>query len=224
MNSAHDAPVRVLIVGRSPGVLLDAVAMLRAKGYAADATNQFDSVLEDYDVSALDVLLFGGMVPPDTKQRLREAIVARSPRVTVVQGLAGIAGVIAAQVETLDAAGTTAPADIAYDSARRTVRVMLPAPAHVTVEAWWGTSFTPPEPTSTSLVVCDRRFDAGSHTVAVPEDVPSVASFAVVRTGSTVRVVTLGALPSAVTRRVPTSASDRRLPDVAPVTTKGDDR
>ena len=224
MNTAHDAPGRVLIVGRSPGVLLDAVAMLRAKGYPADATNQFDSVLEDYDVSTLDVLLFGGMVPPDTKQRLREAIVARSPRVTVVQGLAGIAGVIAAQVEAVDPAGTSAPADVVYDSAHRTVRVVLPAPARVTVEAWWGTSFTPPEPASTSRLVHDSRLGAGSHTVAVPEDVPSVASFAVVRAGSTVRVVTLGALPSAVTRLAPTSASDRRLPDVAPVTTRSDGR
>jgi hypothetical protein len=239
MSAAHDRSRRVLVVGRSPGVLLEAVALLRARGYLADATNQFGSVLRDYDAGALDLLVFGGMVPPDTKARLRAAVAERNPRVRVVQGLAGIAGVIAAQVEeALGPGGAAAGAasgaaepgaepdagcDIAYDSARRTVRVTLTAPRHVRVEAWWGTSFTPPEPASTSLLVRDGLLGAGSHAVPVPEHVPPVASFAVVHAGSTVRVFTVGAMPSAVTRLAPASATDRRLPDVAPVTTRSDD-
>ncbi|MFL6059890.1 MAG: MFS transporter, partial [Marmoricola sp.] len=68
--AAVPAPRRVLVVGRSPCVLLETVALLRERGYDANATNQFDDVLEDYDVSALDVLVFGGMVPLDRKAQL----------------------------------------------------------------------------------------------------------------------------------------------------------
>ena len=224
MNAAHAAPGRILIVGRGPGVLLDAVALLRARGYAADATNRFDSVLEDYDAGTLDVVLLGGMVPPGTKQHLRTAITARNPGAVVAQGLAGIPAVIAAQAESLHQPPGTA-CDITYDDARRTLRVVLPAPAHVTVEAWWATSFTPPEPTSTSLLVRDTPLGAGAHTVRLPDEVSSTASFAVVRIAGPVRqsrpsvsVVTVGPMPEAVTRLA--AAGDRRLPAVAPVTTR----
>ncbi len=84
-------PARVLIVGRSPSVLVATVDMLRAKGFMADATNQFDRVLADYDISGLDVLVFGGMVPADTKRYLRAEISQHNPDVIFVQGLAGIA-------------------------------------------------------------------------------------------------------------------------------------
>jgi hypothetical protein len=220
--SNTDLPEHVLIVGRSPSVLVEAVDKLRARGYSADATNQFDQVLDDYDVTNLDVLVFGGMVPPDTKQHLREEITARNPRVTFVQGLAGIAGVIAAQVESIDSPDTTG--DIVYDAESRAVRLDLDVPAHVTVEAWWGTSFTPPEPTSTSTVVWDGQLDAGRHIIALPEEVPDVASFAAVSVGSTVRVFTIGAMPTNVMRMVPKSADDKRLPEVAQVTTRADER
>lgn len=213
---------RVLVVGRSPGVLVDAVGLLRARGYAADATNQFGSVLEDYDVDDLDVLVFGGMVPPDTKQHLRDAITARNPRITFLQGLAGMAGVIAAQIDALNSSGTDV--DVSYDSARRSVRLALTDTAHVTVEAFWGTSFTPPEPKSTSERVRDGDLGPGVHTVPVPEHVPSVASFVVVTVGAAVRVLTVGRMPEAVTRLAPTSAGDRRLPEVAKVTTRSDGR
>ncbi|WP_377273449.1 hypothetical protein [Peterkaempfera sp. SMS 1(5)a] len=222
MNDAHNPPRRVLIVGRSPSVLVDAVEMLRARGYSADATNQFDRVLEDYDVNDLDVLVFGGMVPPDTKQHLRNEVAERNPRVTFVQGLAGIAGVIAAQVDAVTSAD--AADHITYDSARRTVQLTLPAPVHVTVQAWWGTSFTPPEPTSTSMLLWDDPLDAGSHTIPVPDQVPAAASFATVTAGSVVRVLTIGAMPNTVVRMAPTSARDQRLPEVSPITTRSDDR
>ncbi|REG00307.1 EmrB/QacA subfamily drug resistance transporter [Asanoa ferruginea] len=62
-ESPMNKPERVLIVGRSPSVLVDAVDILRADGYTANATNQFDRVLDDYDVTDLDVLVFGGHGP-----------------------------------------------------------------------------------------------------------------------------------------------------------------
>jgi DNA-binding NtrC family response regulator len=94
---------RILVVGRSPNVLIDTVEILRGKGYSTDATNQFDRVLDDYDAEDIDILVFGGMVPADTKQRLRQEISEHNAHVTFVQGLAGIAGLIASQVEHLDA-------------------------------------------------------------------------------------------------------------------------
>ena len=216
MNSMQRPPGRVLIVGRSPSVLADVVEKLRKRGYLAEATNQFDSVVSDFDVADLDVLVFGGMVPPEVKQNMRDEITRRNPAVTFVQGLTGISGVIAAQVQALASADVSI--DIAYDTADRSVRFTLPAAAHVTVEAWWGTSFTPPEPKSTSMLIMDGRLGAGAHSIDIPENVPSVASFAAVTVESTVRVFTIGGMPDAVLRMAPTSASDQRLPTVSEIT------
>jgi len=207
---------RVLVVGRSPSVLEAAVEILRADGYAADATNQFGSVLDDYDARAVDVLVFGGMVPADAKEQLRSDVAALNPRVTVVQGLAGIAGLIAAQVRAATSPG--APA-LDYDPATRTLGFALEAPADVVVEAWWAVSMTPPEPTSASLRVLDARLDAGAHAVPLPDDVPSVASFAAVTVGSSTTVVVVGTMPRAVTQLVPRSGGDDRLPPVRAVST-----
>lgn len=210
---------RALIVGRSPGVLASAVQLLRGKGYLADATNQFDQVLDDYDVTGLDILVFGGMVPPDTKQHLHDEIAERNDRVVFLQGLAGIPGVIAAQVEAVTSGGTPAAGEIAYDPTRRTFRIVLDDAEHVAVEALWGTSFTPPEPTSTSAPVFDGELTAGTHTIALPDQVPDVASFAVIRVGAHVHVLTTGPMPQAVARMTPKSADDHRLPGVAAVAT-----
>lgn len=211
---------RVLIVGRSPNVLLEAVDILRGRGYRADATNQFDEVLDDYDVSDLDVLVFGGMVPAETKQHLREEVFKLNPTVAFVQGLAGIAGLIAAQVEAVTATEAPAGVQAVYDSSRRSVQITLAKAAHATVEAWWGTSFQPPEPRSAYAVVFDGRLEPGHHAVAMPDDVPSQASFTAVRIDNSVHVFTVGQVPTAITRLVPTSATDRRLPEVAKVTTR----
>jgi hypothetical protein len=217
-------PVRVLVVGRSPKVLVDVVDLLRERGYAANATNQFDRVLADYDVTGLDVLVFGGMVPAETKQDLRDQVRKLNPQVVFLQGLTGIAGVIAAQVQALaagDWAGDAA-ADLLYDDAERTLRVTLQAPAHVTVKAWWATSFTPPEPTSSSITVFDDALTPGSHVIGIPDEVPTVASFAAVTVDDAVRVLTIGAMPDSVQRMVPTSSHETRLPSVAAVTTRAD--
>ncbi len=152
---------RVLVVGRSPSVLVATVDILRAKGYSADATNQFDQVLDDYDVTDLDVLVFGGMVPADTKQQLREDISERNPHVTFVQGLAGIAGLIAAQVQAATSAEALDSGEVVYDAAQRSVQLTLNDSAPVTVEAT--RRGVPHHPTSRSGAVrsvlrrCHRR-------------------------------------------------------------------
>lgn len=217
-TSPKNDPERVLVVGRSPSVLAATVDILRARGYFADATNQFDQVLDDYDVTTLDVLVFGGMVPPDTKRHLRERISARNPGVTFVQGLAGIAGVIAAQVQAATS-GVPLDGDVGYDAAHRSVRLTLASSTHVTVEAWWLTSFVPPEPRSASTRVVDGQLDAGSHRIPLPAQVPSEASFAAVTVGSFARVLTVGPMPDAATRLAPTSATDDRLAQVSTFTT-----
>lgn len=216
----NETPARVLIVGRSPGVLVAAAGLLRGQGYRADATNQFDQVLADYDASDLDVLVFGGMVPADTKRYLSDEITRRNPGITIVQGLAGIPGVIAAQVEAAARNPSAGAADIGYDPEDRTVRVTLPDAARVTVEALWMTSWTPPEPASTSAPVFDGELAAGSHDIVLPDWVPSEGSFATVTAGPQVRVLTVGPIPDAVRRMVPQSSADQRLPDVAAVTTR----
>jgi len=70
MNSSPASdPGRILVVGRSPSVLIDTVEILRGKGYSADATNQFDRVLDDYNAQDIGIVVFGGMVPADTRPR-----------------------------------------------------------------------------------------------------------------------------------------------------------
>jgi hypothetical protein len=216
-------PAHVLVVGRSPSVLMATVDLLRSKGHLADATNQFDQVLDDYDVSDLDVLVFGGMVPTDTKQYLRDQITKRNAGVTVVQGLVGIPGVIAAQVDAVTSGGSSDAAEIGYNPEHRSVQVTLPAAALVTIEALWMTSWQPPEPTSTSMRVFNGELAAGPHHIVLSDEVPSEASFAAVTVGAQVRVLTVGPLPKAVTRMVPRPATDPHLPGVATVTTHGDD-
>ncbi|MER7245023.1 hypothetical protein [Kribbella sp. NPDC000426] len=207
----------VLVVGRSPSVLEATVELLRADGYRADATNQFDRVLDDYDVGALDVLVFGGMVPPDTKEDLRAELGKRNAALTIVQGLVGIPGVIAAQVDV--ATRGEQEVDVEYIEESRILRVTLADAVRVTVDAFWMTSWTPPEPSSTSSVVFDGELAAGVHDIALPDLVPAEGSFAVVTAGAEVRVQQVGPMPKALARMVPKSASDQRLPGVASVST-----
>jgi hypothetical protein len=198
---------RILVVGRSPGVLLETVDILRSKGYAADATNQFDHVVDDYDPTGIDIVVFGGMVPAETKQYLREEFSARNPEVTFVQGLAGIAGLVAAQAENAAVAGEAGDDGVAYDAAQRVIQLTLNRTLHVCIEAWWATSFTPPEPTSTSMRVLDAECCDGVHVVPVPDEVPTEASFVTVAVGAAVYAFTVGAMPQSVMRMVPTGSS-----------------
>lgn len=209
-NSSRE---RILVIGRSPAVILGAADSLRRKGFAADATNQFDDVLTDYDTANVDVVVFGGMVPTHTKQHLRDEISKVNEHAIFVQGLAGIAGLIAAQVEGVT---STAGADgsVEYDPAAKTVRFKLREPVRVVIEAWWVTSMTPPEPESTSMRVLDAQLEPGEHAVALPDEVPLVASFVTASIGPSVHAFTVGAMPAALARLVPTG--DPAQPSVLP--------
>jgi hypothetical protein len=210
-----NATTRILIIGRSPSVLLDAVDILRGKGFDADATNQFDDVLTDYDTTTLDVVLFGGQVPAGTKQHLRDEISRTNDRVTFVQGLNGIAGLVAAQAEGATSAARDGDG-AAYDATTRTVRFTLREPARVVVDAWWITSFAPPEPTSTSMRVVDSLLGPGEHDVPLPAEVPHELSFVTASVGPAVHAFTVGTVPEALTRPAPTA-----LPPVRAVVTHG---
>jgi hypothetical protein len=84
------------------------------------------------------------MVPPDTKDHLREQISTRNAAVAFVQGYAGIPGLIAEQVEAALSDGTTRPtASVTYDAQSRSIGISLDGPQDVTVIAWWHTSFVP---------------------------------------------------------------------------------
>jgi hypothetical protein len=196
---------RVLIIGRSENVLSETVQILRLLGYAAGASNDFAAVMDLFDMTAVDLVVFGGMVPPDTKEQLRQQISGRNPTVTFVQGFAGIPGVIVAQVRGAHAgeagaqAGAQAGLAVAYDQETRTVDVHLDRAEDVQVVAWWGTSFTPPEPRSTSLVLVDACLPAGEHSVTLPAEVPSQASFVTVAARDAVRTLIVGPMPAGLT-------------------------
>src|SRR5215475_15824890 len=199
-RAAANPPARILVIGRSETVLSEAVTILRDKGYAAGATNEFDRTLDLFDAGQLDLVVFGGMVPPDTKEHLREQISARNPAVTFVQGYAGIPGLIAAQAEAALRDRTARPAAAAtYDAQSRSIAISLDRPQVVTVTAWWATSFVPPEPKSTSRVILDEELPAGAHTIAIPDEVPGQASFATVSIGPSVHAFIVGPMPGGTT-------------------------
>src|SRR5215471_7599891 len=199
-RAAANRPARILVIGRSESVLSEAVTILREKGYAAGATNQFGRALDLFEAGQLDLVVFGGMVPPDTKEHLREQMSAQNPAVAFVQGYAGIPGLIAAQVEAALSHGTAGPtASVTYDARSRSIGISLDAPQDVTVTAWWAISLAPPEPKSTSRVILDEELPAGAHTIAIPEEVPAQASFATVSTGPSVHAFIVGPMPSGTT-------------------------
>ena len=85
----------VLLIGKSRLVLDESVAGLRDLGYEAEGTNDFADITGRFDVKGIDLVVFGGQVPPDRKAELREEISAINPAVIFVQGLAGIPGLLA---------------------------------------------------------------------------------------------------------------------------------
>jgi hypothetical protein len=176
------AQTRVLIVGKSQAVLCDTVALLCSKAYAAAGTDHFDDVLTDFDVSRYDVVVFGGQVPVATREELTRDMLAANPGVVIVQGLAGIAGLIVAQVEGAVAPqGEDVERALAFDADSRRLTLLLAQPREVAMTAWWQTSFVPPDPKSDSLVLVDAVLPAGQHTVSLPDVVPLQAAFLTVR-------------------------------------------
>jgi hypothetical protein len=133
-------------------------------------------------VQEIDLVVFGGQVPPNRKAELREEIGAINQDVLFVQGLAGIPGLIINQVQGAFTANhqnpTRAPM---YTPDDRTIRLTLADPADVKVIAWWQTSFVPPDPKSDSLLLLDDQLAAGKHAIPVPDHVPPEAAFATVK-------------------------------------------
>jgi hypothetical protein len=190
-TAAANGPARILVIGRSENVLSEAVTILRDKGYAAGATNEFDRTL-DLQIST------------------------RNPAMVFVQGYAGIPGLIAEQAAAALCDGTTGPgASVTYDARSRSIGISLGGPQRVTVIAWWATSFVPPEPKSTSLIILDEELPTGSHTIAIPDEVPARASFATVSIGPSVQAFVVGPMPAGTTLarlagvEVPASVAER---------------
>ncbi|SKC38308.1 hypothetical protein [Krasilnikoviella flava] len=207
-----DRTKRVLIVGRSTRALTETVALLRARGYAANATNQFDRVLEDYDARDLDLVLLGGQVPPPQREHLEAALLRRNPEVRLRSGLGGVARLLAAQVEELF--GGSAPG-VEHDPGTRAVTVTLRGPARVTATALWAVP-VPPDPVPHAVVLRDGDLPAGRHPIPVPEQVPAQGAYAAVRVGDRTSVLRLGPPPRPLAR----SAGAAPLPAPEPVTTR----
>jgi hypothetical protein len=179
--TTENAQRSVLLIGKSPLVLDESVAGLRDLGYKAEGTNDFTDITGRFDIKEIDLVVFGGQVPPDRKAELRDAIGAINPGVIFVQGLAGIPGLIVNQIRGAFAAShqvhTRAPT---YSPDDRSIRLTLSGPADVQVTVWWQTSSVPPDPKSDSLRLLDDKLAGGDHAIPVPDYVPPKAAFATV--------------------------------------------
>jgi len=180
----------VLLIGKSQLVLDESVTALRALGYKAEATNDFAGVTARFDARDIDLVVFGGQVPLDRKAELRAELGAINPRISFVQGLAGIPGLIVNQVKGAFAAGDDEAAAPIYRSGDRTIHVSLAGPAAVTVTVWWQTSVVPPDPKSDSVVLVDERLPAGDHAVTVPV-LTTQSAFATVQVDSAIHVLSI---------------------------------
>jgi hypothetical protein len=173
----------VLVLGRSQRVIGDAVTRLRELGYKADATGDFlGDVTSRFNPKEIDLVIFGGQIPPDRKAELQAEISAINPHVIFVQGLAGIPGLIADQVQqALDGERLIPGQSPRFDATRRAVVLNLVAPRDVSVTAYWLTEIVPPDPKSDSRTLFDDRLAAGQHIFTLPDDANLNAAFATVR-------------------------------------------
>ena len=71
--------LQLRVTPAAPGLVPLLVTILRERGYAAGATNKIDRTLDLFDAGQFDLVVFGGMVPSDTKEHLREQISTRKP-------------------------------------------------------------------------------------------------------------------------------------------------
>jgi hypothetical protein len=180
--TTDNAQRSVLLIGKSQLVLDESVAGLRDLGHKAEATNDFTDITGRFDVKEIDLVVFGGQVPPDRKAELREEIGAINPGVVFVQGLAGIPGLIINQVQGAFTANHQDPSRApTYTLDDRSIRLTLADPADVKVTVWWQTSFVPPDPKSDSLLLLDDQVVGGDHAIPVPDHVPPKAAFATVK-------------------------------------------
>lgn len=168
----------VLLIGASQRVLDEVVAAVRGLGYEAQGTTDFfGDITGQFDVTQIDLVSLGGLVPPDRKAELKEQISAINPRTVVIDSLAGIPGLIAGQVQEAFTAGFKDPAQApSYLPGERAIRLTLADPAAVKVTVWWRVSLIPPDPKSDSLVLLDERLPSGEHAIAVPGHIPPEAA------------------------------------------------
>jgi len=199
----------VLVIGRSEKVLKETVELLQNNGRAAGASNDFDNLLTQFDIASLNTVVFGGMVPPETKETLRTSLAAANPTITFVQGLAGIPGLIAEQVEAALVPSRRDPESVQYKGDSRTVTISLHSAENVRVIGFWHTAFVPPDPESTSEIIFDATMDAGTHTMPLPASIPAAASFIVVHVGTDVHPFVVGAMPRGTTMASPAARVSR---------------
>jgi hypothetical protein len=174
----------VLVVGRSQLVLDTSMELLSKRGYRAHATREFHNITGQFDARRLDIVVFGGQVPPDQRTEIRDALVARNPDLKFLQGLAGIPGLIVDQVEAAAAGEVLIPGQApTYDADKRTIGLSLFAPLAVKVTVYWATALVPPDPKSESVVLAEADLAAGEHTFSVPDSVALNAAFATVLAG-----------------------------------------
>jgi hypothetical protein len=205
LSSPVESKESVLVIGRSEKVLRETVSLLRRGGRAAGATDDFENVTHLFKVAAIEIVIFGGMVPPKMKEELRSALASANPAIVFLQGLAGIPGLIVEQVEAAGGPWHLGPETVRYASDSRTLTVSLAAAEPVRVTAYWHTAFVPPDPESTSAVVLDEVLGAGGHTFELPDLVPDVASFLAVRVGEDVHPIAVGPMPRGTTLASPTA-------------------
>ena len=172
----------VLILGRSQLVIDDAVAGLRDLGYTAQATNDFADITGRYDVEHIDMVVFGGQVPPAREAELKQQIRTINPQSIFVQGLAGIPGLIVNLAQGAFTAEHRDPTHApTYTPDERTIRLTLAEPHDVKVTLWWTTAMVPPDPKSDSLLLLDDRVAAGDHTIPIPDHIPPKRAYATVQ-------------------------------------------
>jgi len=165
------------VLGASQRIVDEAVAALHDLGYDAHGTSDFfGDIPGRFDVTRIDLVTLGGLVPPDRKAELKEQITAINPRVMFLDSLAGIPGLITSQVqEAFTADRHDAARAPAYAPGDRSIRLTLAGPAAVTVTVWWRTALIPPDPKSDSLVLFDGRLGNGDHAIPVPGHIPPQA-------------------------------------------------
>lgn len=176
--TTSNPPRRVLLLGASRRVLDECVAALRDLGYTAQGTSDFFTDIPGrFDVSRIDLVSLGGLVPAERKAEVKAQIGAINPGVIFIDALAGIPGLIASQVRQAFTPGLQDPARApAYVPGDRSIRLTLAGPAALRVTLWWRTELIPPDPRSDSLVLLDGELPGGDHGVPVPEGIPPPAA------------------------------------------------
>ena len=152
------------------------------------------------------------MVPPETKERLITTIGALNPDTQFLQGLGGIAPLLAAQADEFFQGPVPG---VEYEASPRSVRITLDRSQRVRVDALWA-EVVGTEPVARSLIVHDGELEAGAHRIDVPDDVPRDGSYVTVRAGRRATALRIGGTPAQVQRLLAAGP----LPPPEPVTTR----